>query len=105
MTGDPAMIGWYSKKAAAALGHPNIGYLFVVGLDGRMRPIPHTPPPRGGSVYATPDGREVTVTEVRRDGGRPRWDDAVCVGEVTRWLRDAPPLTLPASSGGVPDAR
>jgi len=106
LTMQTTMIGWYSKKAAVLLGHPNVEYIFTAGPDGRMRPIPYTPSPRGGSVYATPDGREVTVTEVRRDSSRPMWDDAVCVGEVTRWLRDAPPRPLTPQSSvtvGVPD--
>ncbi len=53
---------------------------------------PERGPLLGASVYATPDGKEVTVTSVfnSKEAGERLygWDDKVYVGPVTYWLRD-----------------
>lgn len=54
--------GWYSEKQAA------IG---------------------GSSIYTTPNGGEVEVTEVRRDEEPTNFPDAVCRGEVVSYVRHA----------------
>ncbi len=56
--------GWFSAKAASSFG---------------------------ANVYRRPDGSEVIITVVcdsNTDSGC-KWDDIICVGEVTDWIRRA----------------
>ena len=38
-------------------------------------------------IYETPDGKEVELTCVTENPDDYKWDDKVCVGPVTRFLR------------------
>jgi hypothetical protein len=52
----------------------------------------------GSFLYRKPDGTEVEVTSVfssKERGERIyRWDDKVCVGEVTKFIRPVVPTPL-----------
>ena len=62
-------IGWYSEKQRNAI--------WCIGKS------------RCASIYLTPEGKEIFVTEVT-DGltTSSRWDDMKMVGPVTKWVRN-----------------
>lgn len=65
--------GWYSQKQAETYGRSSFNVK-----------------PRGPSIYLTPSGKKVTVTEVTNDKTPfGNWDDYVYVGEVTDYLGHA----------------
>lgn len=45
----------------------------------------------GTSIYTTPDGGEVEVTEIAEGESVSKWDDLRFVGEVTTWKRCGQP--------------
>lgn len=70
------MRGYYSEKQREVLAMPRFNSLTK---ETYAQPM---------NVYATPDGREVTVTCV--GDNPPVWDDAIDLGEVSHWLRFVP---------------
>jgi hypothetical protein len=42
------------------------------------------------AIYLGVDGKEYEISDVTGDSSllNPIWKDSVCVGEVTRWIRD-----------------
>lgn len=70
----PRLYGWVSERQSETIAR----------LDGSGRG-------RCGSIYSTPDGREVFITCVTNDPANHHtgWEDIYPVGEVVRWLRCA----------------
>lgn len=87
MEGQPeTKYGWFSRKQAAVCATPHTVYWG--NSNGTYTPLPGE---RGPSIYRGADGSEVMLTDIRRTPeGRPNWDDAVYVGEVTTHIRNLP---------------
>ena len=72
---DDVKIGWYSEKQR------NCNWRLIhVNEDGYEHP--------SANIYLTPEGKEITVTEVT-DGltTSSKWDDMKMVGPVSKWVR------------------
>jgi len=100
MTSDAQQVkirhGWYSRKAA--LHHSKGGSSYQYKHDGtHYRAEVVVVPARGGSIYLTPDNREVVITNITETPEPDvdyKWDDTVYVGEITSWVGDASPLII-----------
>lgn len=68
------LYGWYSAKQEACCR---------AKITRRVGDLDFRP-----SKYTTPGGSVVVVTQVTKSPTNPenQWDDAVCLGEVVRWL-------------------
>ncbi len=74
------------------MSKPLYGYLSQTALDmgkGFIERFP--PPPDRAAIYSTPNGSEVMITGVGLDPSPSRggyqFADAVCVGQVVKYLR------------------
>lgn len=88
--------GWYSLKAAQHLSQSYYQYQHSFDdRSGQVKAELQNVPPSGGSIYLGLDGKEVVVTSVTttKDLSACKWDDVVYVGEVTTWVRNAPPIS------------
>ena len=75
--------GWFSLKAA-----------YCISTTSANRENGTNVPAHSGYIYRTPLGKEVVVTTVTdtKDLDHYCWDDTVYVGEITDFVRWAPPL-------------
>lgn len=77
MSSEPVKIGWYSQQQ-----RDHVRKLKTSGF-------PDTAVGPAATIWQAADGSNVTVTEVRTDGLAPNWPDAVRVGEVVKFIRQA----------------
>jgi hypothetical protein len=78
MSQEEKRYGWFSKKQKQVCQEMAKG-----PQHEGQKPIPPS------HIWEKPDGTEVEVTWTTTDPNyEPKFDDSVCVGEVTRWLRN-----------------
>ena len=73
--------GWFSQKQKEVMAEPSPRR----GDDNGKREFKASPT----SIYLTPSGEEVEITEVGKNPNNPSslFDDFKYVGVVTKWLR------------------
>lgn len=89
-------VGYFSVKSLAVIrGMAGRGWIPSPLSFGGLSPI-KLPDPIHGCVWEKPDGTEVVVTEVLKPTHKPPFDDAICVGPVVKFKRQATPQDLEA---------